>query len=141
MQRIYHTWDKWECYPAGFYEDDPPDGLTTKTAIESYARFLRDTPRFALALRRVLSEWPRSCEHYLSNVNMNRLAWLGQAAACIDCGLPSAFRSGYHKLTNEQQQTADETALAALNVWLVDRGEAAVESVPEAQSRTEMNLY
>jgi hypothetical protein len=118
VKRIYHTWEKWECYPAGFYEDKVPNGMTPPEAPARYAAFLRDTAAFEAALARVISEWKFSCEHYLSNVNMNRIAWLGQASACIALGLPSAFRSGFHLLTPDEQATANETALAALNLSL-----------------------
>lgn len=140
MNRIYHTWDKWECYPAGFYDDKPPNGMSARDAAQKYAEFLRDTPRFAAALQRVISEWPRSCEHYLSNENMNRIAWLGQAAACIATGIPSAFRGGFHLLSDQEQSAANETALVALNQWLERQGETAL-SMAEAQSKTLPNLY
>lgn len=140
MKRIYHTWDKWECYPAGFYETDPPEGMTAREAMEKYAAFLRDTPAFEAALARVISEWKNSCEHYLSNVNMNRIAWLGQASACIALGLPHTFRSGFHMLTPQEQRTANETALRALNVWLAEHSEEPL-TLDTAESRTEMNLY
>lgn len=140
MKRIYHTWDKWECYPAGFYEDKPPDGLTAHDATRKYAEFLRDTPAFEAAAFGVVAEWPRSCEHYLSNVNMNRIAWIGQASACLALRLPSAFRSGFHLLTPDEQKTANATALKALNRWLVEHGEEELTE-ESAQSRTEMNLY
>ena len=141
MRRIYHTWEKWECYPAGFYEDLPPEGMTARQATEAHAAFLRDIPRFGAALVRVITEWTHSCEHYLSNANMNRIAWLGQAAACIDSGLPACFRSGYHKLSVEEQRRADQAALDALNAWLTARDEATLPSLDDAASRTEMNLY
>lgn len=141
MERVYHTWDKWECYPAGFYEDHPPVGMTPQEAVRAYRDFLRDTPRFEAALARVLAEWPTSCEHYLSNVNMNRIAWLGQAAMCIATRVPSCFRGGFNLLTKTEQRIANETALAALNRWLIARGEPTIPTVAAAKSRTEMNLY
>lgn len=140
MKRIYHTWDKWECYPAGFYEDNAPNGIETDQAVKLYTEFLRDTPRFAAALVRVLAEWPKSCEHYLSNEKMNRIAWLGQAAMCIETGVPSVFRGGFNKLTEAEQRTANATALVALNRWLEAHGEKAL-TLEEAASRTEANLY
>jgi hypothetical protein len=140
MNRIYHTWEKWECYPAGLYEDRPPDGISVADAPQRYAEFLRDTPRFEAALHRVITEWPNSCEHYLSNENMNRIAWLGQASACIALRLPSMFRGGFHRLTEAEQRTANETALKYLNQWLASRGEAEL-SMDEAQSKTLPNLY
>lgn len=141
MKRIYHTYEKWECYPAGFYEDLPPERFESKTAAEkAYAAFLRNTPRFEAALERVVSEWSKSCEHYLSNENMNRIAWLGQASACIAEGLPSAFRAGFHRLKPEEQAIADATALKWLNVWLSRRGEPTL-TMEEAQPKTKANLY
>lgn len=142
MKRIYHTWDKWECYPAGFYEDKPksrPD--ETKEQLEKeYADFLSNQTLFWSALERVIVEWKNSCEHYLTNQNMNRIAWLGQASACIQLGIPAAFRGGFHLMTKEQQRAADMTAFVALNVWLLRNGYAPV-SFEDCQSKTEANLY
>lgn len=140
MNRIYHTWDRWECYPAGFYEERAPSGMSKDEAERAYADFLRDDDRFRGALARVLSEWPNSCEHYLSNENMNRIAWLGQASACIATGLPSCFRGGFNRLTTAEQERANATALDALNTWLLARGEPTV-TIDGAASRTVANLY
>ena len=140
MNRIFHTWDQWECYPAGFYEDHAPNGLAKSDAETAYADFLRDTPRFAAALDRVLTEWPKSCDHYLSNASMNRIAWLGQASACIAEGLPSVFRGGFNRLSEEEQTQANLTALAALNRWLSAHGDDAL-TLESAKSRTQANLY
>lgn len=144
MKRIYHTWDKWECYPAGFYNEKPnksdyPDA--TKEKLEKiYSEFLMDEKKFSAALSRVVAEWKNSCEHYLSNENMNRLAWLGQASACIELKLPSTYRSGFHLLSEEQQKAADLVALNGLNAWLKTQSEAEL-TYEQAQSKTEANLY
>lgn len=140
MKRVYHTWDKWECYPAGFYENNPPGDMTPKQAVDAYCEFLRDIPRFRAAMDRVLREWPNSCEHYLSNENMNRIAWLGQSAMCIETRVPAAFRGGFNKLTKEEQRAANEAALDYLNKWLESRGEPAL-TLETAKSKTEANLY
>jgi len=140
MNRIFHTWDKWECYPAGFYEDHAPNGLSKDDAESAYADFFRDTPRFATALDRVLSEWPNSCEHYLSNASMNRIAWLGQASACIALGLPSVFRGGFNRLSPDEQTRANLTALDGLNRWLITHGDEPL-TLETAKSRTQANLY
>src|SRR5262249_48826102 len=113
--------------------------MTAAEAVRAYGVFLADTPAFEAALVRVLAEWPNSCEHYLSNENMNRIAWLGQASACIALGLPSAFRSGFNTLSDEEKRLANETALAALNRWLSVRGEPTL-TLDAAKSKTEMDL-
>lgn len=141
MKRIYHTWDQWECYPAGFYEPKPPAGMTADAARIEFAAFLRDIPRFKAAMQGVLSDWPNSCEHYLSNERMNRVAWLGQAACCYDTGISSEFRSGYNRLTDEERRAADQAAFNVLNQWLTTRGEPALPDLEAAASRTQANLY
>ena len=136
MKRIYHTWDKWECYPAGFYESgtDKPEPETM------YCDFLSDIPKFEKAMARILKEWPKSCEHYLSNENMNRIAWMGQAAACIALNIPACYRGGFNFLTQKQQDAANKSALKYINKWLKARGEKPMK-MEDAQSKTEMNLY
>ena len=140
VTRIYHTWDEWECYPAGFYENHPPHGITPKQASAGYTEFLRDLRRFERALARVIAEWPNSCEHYLSNESMNRIAWLGQAAMCIDTGIPAAFRSGFSRLKPEEQEAANRMALKYLNIWLKTRGENEL-TLETAKSKTQADMY
>ena len=104
---------------------------------EEYMDFLRDEERFAAALERVVTEWRYSCEHYLTNAAMNRIAWLGQAAACLDAGLPSAFRGGFWLLTEDERERANEVALEYLNKWLRDNGRDELtmdEAMPDRQS-------
>ena len=125
MKRIFHPWSSWENYHAGFYAIGK---LSDERIREDYANFLRDIPRFSAALERVLREWPKSCEQFLSNEHLNRIAWLGQAAMCIDTGIPACFRGGFRLLTDAEQAEANAVALACLNRWLEARGEAIVDS-------------
>ena len=137
--RILHTWDKWECYPAGFYENKK-EGMTKEQCEEEYRSFLSDIPRFNSALERVITEWKNSCQHYLTNENMNRVAWLGQASLCIETGIPSIFRGGFMLLTESEQRAANEAALEYLNRWLIDNDRAEV-TMEQATGKTDANLY
>lgn len=139
--RILHQWQEWECYPAGFYEEKPPEGMSNEDAELTFRDFLADIDRFDRALKRVVNEWKNSCEHYLTNERMNRIAWLGKAAACIDSGLPARFCGGYNLLSPEQQVSADMKALEWLNVWLGWNDRPILNSLEEARSKTEMDLY
>lgn len=139
-QRILHTWEKWECYRHGFYEERPPNNLTQAQGEEIYREFLADLERFGEALEKVTTEWKFSCEHYLTNDRMNRIAWLGQAAAAQAIKMPSCCRGGYHALTKEQQYAADQKALTYLNRWLEANGREQL-MLADAVGRTEMDLY
>lgn len=138
--RVFHTWDKWECYRAGFFAERPPNGLSMDEAEERYRDFLADPAAFESALIVVTSQWVHSCQHNLTNDRMNRIAWLGQAAAAQAHGLPSCCRGGYHMLTDEQKSAADTLALEYLNKWLSANGREAVD-FEAAGGRTEAELY
>lgn len=138
--RILHTWDKWECYRAGFYAERPPGGMTQDEGEERYCEFLADPARFEDALHGVTTEWRHSCEHYLTNDRMNRIAWLGQASMAYAMGIPSCCRGGYHRLTDDQKRTADDLALQYLNRWLQANGRDPVNA-EQAGGRTEAELY
>lgn len=115
--RFFHTFDKWECHKAGFYASGV-EGMKADECIEAYRAFLSDDARFSIALEKVISEWKYSCEHYLTNGAMNRIAWLGQAAMCYETGIPSKFCAGFNFLTESEKERANQTALDALNRWL-----------------------
>jgi len=138
--RILHTWEKWECYRAGFYAERPPGGLSQEEGEELYREFLADPSAFKAALRHITRNWQHSCEHYLTNDRMNRIAWLGQAAAAHAIKMPSSCRGGYHKLTEQQRSDADVLALLYLNEWLEANARQPV-TMEQAGGRTEAELY
>lgn len=120
--RILHTYDKWECYKNGFYSNTPPVNFSEEDCEKIYAEFLSNIELFEAILDKVINEWKYSCEHYLTNDSMNRIAWLGQAALCYHHKIPSKYRSGYSLLSKEQQLLADKSALKYLNIWLLKNG-------------------
>lgn len=138
--RIFHPYEKWECHKAGFYATSVR-GMTKGECEEKYRRFLCDIPRFSKALESVITEWKNSCEHYLTNVAMNRIAWLGQAAACYDMGIPSTYRGGFFLLTAEQQDAANECALVYLNRWLEANGREAVSMADAYSGDRQSDIY
>lgn len=112
---IWHPWTKWECYTAGMFDGESE--LSPDECKAEYAKFLKDIPRFEAALNRVLNEWPISCEHFLSNRNFNRIAWLGQASTCIETGISCIHRAGFKLLTNDERHAANMKAKQYLDKW------------------------
>jgi len=115
--RIFHTYDKWECYKFGFYASKK-SGYTTEQCEYEYKKILSSDDLFSKNLELVILEWKNSCEHYLTNKAMNRIAWLGQAAVCYATGVPSKFCSGWSLLTESEQENANQIALTYLNIWM-----------------------
>ncbi len=123
--RIFHTYDKWECFKAGFYETTK-EGMTEHECEQEYYNLLTNLELFESTLQKVITEWKFSCEHYLTNKSMNRIAWLGQAALCYTKGIPSTFRGGFHILSDSQKDAANKMALKYLNQWLEKNNTAPV---------------
>ena len=138
--RIFHTFDKWECHKAGFYGTSF-EGKTKAECNEMYRAFLSDPERFEAALEGVTTQWKYSCEHYLTNVAMNRIAWLGQASMCFATGVPSEFRGGFSLLTKKQQKDANELALACLNKWLAANGRTALTMDEAMSGERQSDIY
>jgi ParB-like chromosome segregation protein Spo0J len=138
--RIFHTYDKWECYRAGFY-DSTKEGMTKEQCEQAYCDFLADETQFRDALSHIIVEWKYSCEHYLTNVSMNRIAYLGQAALCYAKGIPSTFRSGFHLLSKEQQEKANNIALEYLNKWLQNNGREEISIEDGLMIEKQVDIY
>jgi ParB-like chromosome segregation protein Spo0J len=138
--RIFHTFDKWECHKAGFY-GSKKDGLTADQCEVEYAAYLSDLPRFESGLIGVISEWKHSCEHYLTNKSMNRIAWLGQAAMCYSTGIPSKFCAGFNLLTPEQQDKANNLALEYLNKWFENNNRHTIDMEEALSIGRQVNIY
>lgn len=137
--RIFHTYEKWECYKAGLY-NTTKEGMNRQQCEQAYCDFLADLPRFEKTLNKVITEWKNSCEHYLSNSAMNRIAWLGQASMCCETGVPSVFCGGFNLLSKDQQTQANEMALKYLNIWLKNNNRELV-SIDEATTGRQSDIY
>jgi hypothetical protein len=138
--RILHTFEKWECHKAGFFASKK-DGMTAEECEQAYCNFLSDNDLFAKGLEGVISDWKNSCEHYLTNKAMNRIAWLGQAAMCYSTGVPSKFCSGFNLLNEAQQEQANELALHYLNKWMNANGRESITMEEALSIGRQVNIY
>lgn len=114
MKRIWHRYEQWECVSTMYL---PNPALDPATAKQRYADFLSDDAQFQAAIARVFQEWPTACEHFLTDISLNRIAWLGQASAALALEIPRHFRSGFMLLSEKAQRHANQVALTALKQW------------------------
>jgi len=138
--RIFHTYEKWECYKAGFYATTK-DGWSHQQCKDEFVRILSDQNLFGEALSNIIREWKYSCEHYLTNKAMNRIAWLGQAAVCYLSGVPSRYSSAWFDIDEETRKLADETALCYLNKWLANHQQIELDFDEAANISKQVELY
>jgi len=138
--RIFHTYDKWECHKAGFYSTRK-EGMTHEQCVEEFKRILSDQELFSSILEKVITEWKYSCEHYLTNKSMNRIAWLGQAAVCYHSGVPSRYASAWFDINEEIRDNANKTALIYLNKWMKINGRNNEEMNEALSIGRQIELY
>lgn len=88
--RIFHHYEKWESVAYNFFGANHPKWSKLQCE-HKYKELLIDIPRFISVMKQVVSEWPYSCEHNLTNKSMNRIAWLGQSALAYEFQIPSVY--------------------------------------------------
>lgn len=138
--RIFHTYDKWECHKAGFYKSKH-DRLSTEECEAEFKKILSDQSLFGSVLEKVITEWKNSCEHYLTNTSMNRIAWLGQAAVCYHSGVPSRYSTAWGDIEEDIRNEANKTALVYLNKWLENNSLDKVEIETALSIGRQIEIY
>lgn len=117
MDRIYHSYDKWEDFKFGFY--DNVSGKNKEHLIEKVLEMFNDKTITETYMERVILEWKYSCEHNLTNLSLNRIAYIGQAACCIYAGVPNSITmEAWSMLDKRIQKISDSIANATLNKWI-----------------------
>lgn len=127
--RRFYPWHELEEYR-------PSGGMWTSPAaserdghIQSSADLMADPPAFADAMRRAISEWPKSVEVALTTPGMNHRAWIGHAGCYLATGSPEeTTRLGWHQLDDGEQYAANAAAALVIREW--QQHQAPSEQLP-----------
>jgi hypothetical protein len=116
MQRIFHNYTFWEDYINGMWRTVSRD--EEERVLPLAIEFTGNCELYGAAMIRVVHEWPISCEHNLTNLSINRRAWIGHAACCLEFGWPEYLvRQAWHTLTKDQQDKANRKASEAIRLF------------------------
>ena len=119
MERIFHHYELWEDYHAGMY-DESKEGR--KRRVEEAARILGTPSICERAMKMVVSDWKYATEYNLSNAEINRKAWLGQAACCRYSGVhEDETREAWGIMTESQRIEANNIAARIIKAWVNER--------------------
>lgn len=114
FNRIYHPFSEWEEIEHNMWGTVTDKKRHLKWAIG----FTGDYQKYGSFMRRVVSEWPVSCENALTDYSLNRKAWIGHAACALAFGCPEDIvRKAWSNLTDEQQLLANREADRAIQMW------------------------
>lgn len=116
MKRIYHPYWLWECYKNGMYRSESKDYEQNKK--DCIINFMSNTNLFSQHMKLVTENWFYSCEHNLSNIHNNRIAWIGQAACNIEYKYPEYLVRKYWWLVDiNKRNLADLEAVKNIKLW------------------------
>lgn len=109
MERIYHRYEKWECFKNGFFRN--VSGEEKKELSKKVIELFEDSKKTKEFMLKVINEWVFSCEHNLTNTSLNRVAWLGQSACCIYAKIPySLTMENWRYVSEDKRKVACEIA-------------------------------
>lgn len=116
IKRVFHHYEKCEEYKSNMWRILP---INQRDDAQEHSRNLMiEDDAFEEACKRVVREWPFSCEAALTASTMNHQAWIGHAACALNHGAPEDItRLAWRTLTQEQQELANEAADRAITYW------------------------
>lgn len=114
IKRVYHPICDWEEIEANMWGTVK----NKKRALASAVDFTGDHKKYGRFMLRVIREWPISCENALTDLSMNRRAWIGHAATALALGCPEDItREAWGSLSKSQQDRANAQADNAIRIW------------------------
>ena len=114
--RLYHNYKLWEDYKSGFYEII--QGPEREIKINHALGLFNSEELTTKFMNKVINEWPYSCDQFLSNIHINRIAYIGQAACCIFKEVPNLVTmEAWNMLSNPIQKRSDSIAFSVLKQW------------------------
>ena len=115
-EQFFTHYLEWEDFQNGFWSSIPKDQESTKV---QKAKDILLNPE--IAMQKVIDYWPIASGVNLSDVRSNRKSWLGQAACCIESGVPEHItRIAWNALTEAQKNNANQVAKQIIEKWEKD---------------------
>jgi hypothetical protein len=100
------------------WESSPPIGFCKKQALQ-----IMKSDRFYEGMILVTDLWDNSCLNSLTDQNINKVAWLGQASMALICGCPQHItRKLWSYLSPLERKKANAHAKRAISAWYKRNG-------------------
>ena len=116
IPRLYYHYELWEEHHNHMWI--PLAGDLKNIMLEKAIKFTGNHKLYGKYMRIITKQWIYSCAHNLSNMGINRQAWIGQAACCLAIKCPESItRLAWHYLSTKQQNKANNEADTAITLW------------------------
>jgi hypothetical protein len=114
FERVYHPCECWEEIQHNMWGTVEDRAKYLSMAIA----FTGNHYLYGHFMKKVIEEWPISCENAFTDNNLNRKAWLGHAACALAFECPEDIvRQAWSKLNYEQQLLANQQAERYILIW------------------------
>ena len=119
MKQVYVQYQYWEDYKNGMWRK-----LSKSEESEHFERvlaFTSDYIKYGNAMKEVVKKWPNTMLNSLTNVSINRRAFLGHCACSYELNCPEYLtRKAWKYLTNQQRVLADNVAQQTIDEWVLN---------------------
>jgi hypothetical protein len=116
MKQIYHPFNKWECYKNGMW--NKVDKLTESKMLVDAIEFTGNHLLYGNSMLDVVDVWEYSLENFLSNLSINRRAYIGHCAVSYELKIPEYItRMAWKELSEQQQILANKQADNTIRKW------------------------
>jgi hypothetical protein len=120
INKIYHPFWLWEDYKAGFYKSCSKKDKEEKKHLVS--NMFSDYGLTMCYMNKVVNTWFFSCEQFLTNESINKVAYLGQAACCLYGGVPNLITMNvWSSLDDNIRDRSDFLAKRIIKKWELKR--------------------
>lgn len=111
---IWHPYTSWEEMAFNMWGSVKERSVWLKKATD----FTSDHELYGFWMKKVVDEWPYSCQQNLTKIDTNRKAWIGHAAVALAMQCPEDIvRQAWGLLTETQQNLANQQAQKAIDIW------------------------
>lgn len=113
MNQYFTHYKNWEDYQNGMWTSHEKSKEIELVELATQCLLNPKEP-----MLKVINQWSESTKVNLTNLSSNRKSWLGQAACCLEYGVPETLtRAAWNNLTEEQRNNANEIAKQVIEQW------------------------
>ena len=115
IKQVFIEYWLWEDYNSGFYNLNCFD---EKEKINRSIKYMKDHSKFKEGMKKAVFNWGNSMLNNLTNPSMNKTAYIGQCANCIDNKTPSYItKKAWKELTLDEMKINNLNALDVFDKW------------------------
>jgi len=120
VERVYVPYWDWEDFQNGMWRKLPKD--QEQEMLQRAIEFTGNHLLYGEAMGRAIREWKNTMLNSLTNIGMNRRAFLGHCACSLEFNCPEYItRAAWKHLTEEQRRKADKEAQTRIDQYINER--------------------